>query len=77
MHVTNLKMAILVNAYFLFHKKFAEWQNSELGQRALPSFNSNESPGQPFNNLSVNPFTATQNKTENQILDYEKNLCFR
>ena len=58
-------------------KIFADWQKSELGQIALSAFNSNDSPGPPFNNLTVNPFTRTQHKTENQILDYEKNLCFK
>ena len=63
--------------YPCFFKIFADWQKSELGQIALSAFNSNDSPGPPFNNLTVNPFTTTQHKTENQILDYEKNLCFK
>ena len=58
-------------------KIFADWQKSELGQLALSSFNSTISPGRPFNNSTINPFTATQNLTENQVLDYEKNLCYR
>ena len=60
-----------------FYKKFADWQRTPEGKEALEGQNFPDAPGRPFNNLTANPFLLTRDKTDKQVLDYEKNLCYR
>ena len=62
-------------------KKFADWQKTPQGQRALTGQEFTDIPGEPFNkslpSIKANPFSITQDKTESQTLDYENQLCYR
>ena len=60
---------------FVF-KIFADWQKSDIGKVALSELNFSDLVGRPFNDLSNNPFTTTQDLTNNDILNYESKLGY-
>ena len=78
---SNVNLYVLViilrNKTLFVYKVFADWQRTELGERALSQLDLPDSAGRPFNDLSNNPFPLTQQKTGNDILDYESKLCYR
>ena len=78
--VQNQSLFLLTNqrnkTLFVF-KVFADWQKSELGKLALSRLALPDLAGPPFNDLTNNPFSTTQEMTINDILDYQSKLGYR